>query len=524
MAIYHAHLKNFSRGRGDSAVAAAAYRAGLDLVDTQTKEWHRYARRHGVAEFHMLAPAGSPQWCSDAAVFWDASQAIEKRKNAMVARELEVSLPHEMTPEQRSALALDLAQILVDRYQCVVLAAVHEPSGEGDTRNHHVHCLMSARQVGPTGFGPRAAAVFDARGGKGAEEVRVVRALVSEKINAHFRRAGIDQTVDHRSLRDQASAAAARGDHALAVLLTRPPQGKIGKEATALERKERAADAAAQAMDAAIAEAAGRGVLAPTPAAHSHAAAFGERLAARRENPPVHAIPWGRVARPLRAGEHSHLALRLSRLGRIARAQGGAGAEIINSESELIEKWLDTMAEAAEAAINSARPAGMALEPVETRALEALRLRRVHVYAAAPGFFEGTETLSWAIQNYADELIRPHRNRERLWRAKARLSEVENPAQPGTQREVVRARRALTKAKLAVSTKALRAGQRRLTQARQVMEATRADFEEQFYITKVNPVVPDLADPFDLGETSSTAISGSNRRELKPRPRSPFGQ
>lgn len=38
MAIYHANLKNFSRGKGDSSLAAAAYRAGLDPMDTKTRD------------------------------------------------------------------------------------------------------------------------------------------------------------------------------------------------------------------------------------------------------------------------------------------------------------------------------------------------------------------------------------------------------------------------------------------------------------------------------------------------------
>ncbi|WP_309546504.1 hypothetical protein [Xanthomonas phaseoli] len=36
MAIYHSRVKVFSRSRGDSAVAAAAYRAGLLLIVTST--------------------------------------------------------------------------------------------------------------------------------------------------------------------------------------------------------------------------------------------------------------------------------------------------------------------------------------------------------------------------------------------------------------------------------------------------------------------------------------------------------
>ncbi|RYF46101.1 MAG: hypothetical protein EOO38_14785, partial [Cytophagaceae bacterium] len=232
MAIYHANIKNFSKAKGDSSIAAAAYRAGLDLVDTRTRDWYRYSQRRGVAAVRMLAPAGSPDWCNDPCVFWDANQQGEARKNALVARELEVSLPHELDGRQREALAVALGQLLVDRYQSVVMVAIHEPVNGSDTRNHHTHLLISARQVGPGGLGERACAALDARGGKGAEEVRAVRALVSNIINDHLVRAGVGQTVDHRSLKDQASSAIARGDHQLAIRLTRPPTKHLGKFAT----------------------------------------------------------------------------------------------------------------------------------------------------------------------------------------------------------------------------------------------------------------------------------------------------
>ncbi len=109
MAIYHATLKSFSRGKGESSVAAAAYRAGFDLVDTATGLYHRYSHRHGVAHHQMLAPIGAPNWCYDAQKFWDANEAAETRANARVCREVEVALPHSLSDAQRKALALDLA-------------------------------------------------------------------------------------------------------------------------------------------------------------------------------------------------------------------------------------------------------------------------------------------------------------------------------------------------------------------------------------------------------------------------------
>lgn len=184
MANYHAHIKSFSRGKGESSVAAAAYRAGIDLVDSRTQKLHRYSKRKGVLSYHMLAPAGSPDWCNDAAVFWDMNENKESRANARLARELEATLPHELTKEQREKLGLELGQMLVDRYQAAVLVALHAPSSQGDQRNFHVHLLMSARKITPEGFGERAGAAFDATKGGGAEEIKVVRELVGKIINA----------------------------------------------------------------------------------------------------------------------------------------------------------------------------------------------------------------------------------------------------------------------------------------------------------------------------------------------------
>lgn len=167
MAIYHATMKSFSRGNGDSSVAAAAYRAGFDLLDMSTGLGHNYSHRGGVDFHQMLAPKGAPEWCFDAQYFWNANEAAETRKNARVCREVEVSLPHQLDPHQRRSLALALGQLLVNRFKVAVLVAVHTPSKYGDQRNHHVHLLMSARQVGPGGLGERACAEFDARRGGG---------------------------------------------------------------------------------------------------------------------------------------------------------------------------------------------------------------------------------------------------------------------------------------------------------------------------------------------------------------------
>lgn len=235
MAIFHATLKVFSRTQGHTATGAAAYRAGLRIQDERTGTAHDYTRRKGVVSVLTLSPDDAPEWASDPAALWNAAERAEGRRNSCVARELEVALPTELNPYQREALARDIGLMLVERYGVAVLVAVHEPSQAGDDRNHHVHLLFSTRVLGPDGFGAKTTVLDDRKTGR--DEVRHVRAEVARLTNQHLAAAGVAQRVDHRSLRDQATSAARRGDTAWVARLARTPQIHRGKSATALERR-----------------------------------------------------------------------------------------------------------------------------------------------------------------------------------------------------------------------------------------------------------------------------------------------
>src|SRR5690606_38359793 len=103
--IYSVQLKSLSRGKGHSATAAAAYRAGIALDDPTTGERHDYTRRQGVVSVDMLAPEDAPAWASDPTELWGRVEQHETRANARLARELVLALPHELDPGARRALA-----------------------------------------------------------------------------------------------------------------------------------------------------------------------------------------------------------------------------------------------------------------------------------------------------------------------------------------------------------------------------------------------------------------------------------
>ena len=97
MAIYHFSVKIISRGQGRSVIAAAAYRAGERLRDHHLGQWQNYTRKQGVVHRAILLPAGAPEAWADRTTLWNAVEAAERRRDAQLARELEIALPRELS-------------------------------------------------------------------------------------------------------------------------------------------------------------------------------------------------------------------------------------------------------------------------------------------------------------------------------------------------------------------------------------------------------------------------------------------
>lgn len=234
MAIYHARVKTFSRAKGHSSVAAAAYRAGLLLVDEKTGSRHDYRRRGGVVETRCVVPDDAPEWSMVPARLWSAAEHAERRKDATVAREFEVALPHELNDGQRSALAAEITRALVQRYRFAAQASIHSPDAR-DGLNWHLHILSTTRRLDAEGLADKTRELDGGPSGK--SEVEWVREMVARVTNAHLAAAQVGAQVDHRSLEAQAAAAMARGDVVSAALLSRRPTQHVGKNASALARR-----------------------------------------------------------------------------------------------------------------------------------------------------------------------------------------------------------------------------------------------------------------------------------------------
>ena len=105
MAIYHLSIKIFSRGKGRSAVAAAAYRSGATIKSEHDGTVHDYSRKGGIVHTEILLPENAPSRYKDRAVLWNAVEKAERFVKAQLAREIEIALPVELSMEQNISLA-----------------------------------------------------------------------------------------------------------------------------------------------------------------------------------------------------------------------------------------------------------------------------------------------------------------------------------------------------------------------------------------------------------------------------------
>ncbi|MCB5205395.1 Ti-type conjugative transfer relaxase TraA [Neorhizobium sp. T786] len=156
MAIYHFSMKPVSRAKGRSAVAAMAYRTGQKLTNERDGITHDYTAKQGVEHVEIVLPEGvNANWARDRSALWNAAEFAEKRKDARVAREFEIALPHELSTEDRLEATREIAQELANRYGAAVDFAIHQPHDASDVRNHHAHVMMTTRQVGENALGDK---------------------------------------------------------------------------------------------------------------------------------------------------------------------------------------------------------------------------------------------------------------------------------------------------------------------------------------------------------------------------------
>lgn len=203
MAIYHYSAQIIGRSSGRSCVAAAAYRAGERIINERDGLIHDYLRRSGVAYTDILYPATAPEWVSDRAQLWNHVEQIEKRKDAQLAREINVALPRELTREHQIELLTGYCQENFVARGMIADIAIHDKN-DG---NPHAHIMLTTRMIALDGFGKKAREWNPDFGApqfvKDAGVCMDWRESWAEHTNAALAKVGVADRIDHRSLADQ---------------------------------------------------------------------------------------------------------------------------------------------------------------------------------------------------------------------------------------------------------------------------------------------------------------------------------
>ena len=222
MAIYHCCIKIISRGKGKSAVAAAAYRSGEKIINEYDGITHDYTRKGGVVYTEILLPENAPEEYADRAILWNAVEKVEKEKNSQLAREIELALPQELSMDQNVFLVHNyIKHNFVSAGMCADIC-IHDKNDS----NPHAHVMLTMRPIkqnGKWGDKQKKEYILDGRGNKiydpkkrqyrcksvpttnwnDQTKAEKWRAAWADAVNTVLEQENISERVDHRSYERQ---------------------------------------------------------------------------------------------------------------------------------------------------------------------------------------------------------------------------------------------------------------------------------------------------------------------------------
>ena len=205
MALYHFSVKAISRADGRSVVACAAYRSGQKLVCDYYGKEQDYTKKTGVEHSQIYAPENTKSALLDRNQLWNSVEKVERKKNALLAREFEIAFPNELNAQQRKKMLDELCQNLVKKHGVIVDAAIHAPHTDGgsDERNYHAHIMFTTRAIDPQTGEFSAKKYRDFSRDNGTKMVSHWRESFADLTNDHLEKAGFAVRVDHRSYKDR---------------------------------------------------------------------------------------------------------------------------------------------------------------------------------------------------------------------------------------------------------------------------------------------------------------------------------
>ena len=226
MALFHLNVTQIKRSKGQSAIAAAAYRAGEKLYSEYYGETSDYTNKGGVICSGILLPDHAPREYADRQTLWNAVEKAERGKNAQLAYSFDIALQNEFSLDENIALA---RQFLLEHFVSrgmVVDFAIHVPDTEpGGISNPHFHVMAPIRPIeanGKWGMKQRRVYELDEEGNRrldadgnyifnavpttdwgSPETLEYWREQWAAMCNAKFEKKNLHCRIDHRSYERQ---------------------------------------------------------------------------------------------------------------------------------------------------------------------------------------------------------------------------------------------------------------------------------------------------------------------------------
>lgn len=194
MAVYHFSTQVFTRSKGHSAVGKAAYRAAEKLHDERLEKTFDYSKKSDVFYKEIMLSKNAPERFLDRETLWNEVEACEKREDSQLAREIEVSLPKELSEEANIKLGKEYIQKEYVNKGMIADVCFHRGHGKDQP---HIHAMLTMREVNKEGFGNKT------REWNGRALLQKQREEWANYANKHLAKAGLDIKIDHRSNKDR---------------------------------------------------------------------------------------------------------------------------------------------------------------------------------------------------------------------------------------------------------------------------------------------------------------------------------
>lgn len=140
MAIFSMNVNIISRGKGQSAIASAAYRSGEKLYSERYDKNSFYTREEKPETF-ILKPSNAPEWVLNREKLWNGVEKKEKQHNAQLAREIRIAFPKELSINEQTKLTKEYIQSNFVDEGMVADVAIHRE----DKNNPHFHVMFTMR-------------------------------------------------------------------------------------------------------------------------------------------------------------------------------------------------------------------------------------------------------------------------------------------------------------------------------------------------------------------------------------------